>query len=112
LPSLGPSIVLTGSSHGTEEVFEPTCCHRQSPQYLSNLSEDIKRKVTPHHSGGLSTSTGLYAQLWHAASNALLPSSISRIWTDKGIDYLLVPSRGARGVALRDIQPGVHTSKI
>ena len=33
------------------------------PQYLSNLSEDIKRKVTPHHSGGLSTSNGLYAQL-------------------------------------------------
>ena len=59
----------------------------QSPSipYLSNLSKDIKRNVTPHHSGGLSTSTGLYAQLWLAATNTLLPSSISRIWTDTRI---------------------------
>lgn len=55
--------------------------------YLSNLSEDIKRKVTPHHSGGQFTTTGLYAQLWNKAIGSLLPSSVSRIWTDPAITW-------------------------
>ena len=58
-----------------------------APRYLSNLSEDIKRKVTPHHSGGQFTSTGLFAQLWHNSVDSLLPSSISSIWSDPKITW-------------------------
>ena len=52
------------------------------PFYVSNLTEDIKRKITPQHSGGQYTTTGLYATLWHSCVGCLHPPSLSHIWTD------------------------------
>ena len=57
------------------------------PYYVSNLTEDIKRKITPSHSGGNFTTTGCYANLWHAAVDNLHPKSISRLWSDSQISW-------------------------
>ena len=75
--------------HGSSTPHNPADPQQQpdAPRYLSNLSEDMKRKVTPNHSGGQFTSTGLYAQLWRKVVGSLLPSSVSRIWTDPAITW-------------------------
>jgi ribonuclease HI len=58
-----------------------------TPRYLSNLTQDPKQKITPKHSGGQFTATGIYAQLWNNVIDTLNPSSISRIWTDAKITW-------------------------
>ena len=59
----------------------------QEPSYVSNLTEDIKRKITPHHSGGQYTTSGLYAALWHSCVGGLHPQSLSQIWSDNHITW-------------------------
>ena len=57
------------------------------PYYVSNLTEDIKRKITPSHSGGQYSKSGCYANLWHATVDTLHPNSVSRLWSDNQISW-------------------------
>ena len=56
-------------------------------QYVSSLTDGVKRIVTPLHSGGQFTKAGIYATAWNAIAPAMHRPSCSQTWTDAQITW-------------------------
>ena len=59
--------------------FDDTLAIRPEVQRWKGRANQINYVGAAEHIGGLSTFTGLCAQLWHAATNTLLPLSLIHI---------------------------------